>query len=289
MKSSKKIGLLIIGLTYLLSFGLQASLYFLFIQSNPIWLSILLVDVIATFFVYLVGTIFQNATVYDPYWSVEPMFVSLFLVILNKNFSLGSLLTLAIIWIWGLRLTINWIITFKNLTHQDWRYDELKKKSDKLYFAVNFLGIHLTPTLIVYLAMLPFIYLITNNLAFNPLALIGAFVSIFGIYLEIHSDIAMHHFQKIRQSKGEIINVGLWKHSRHPNYLGEILFWWGLFFIAVALAPSLYWTGVGAIANNLMFVFISVPMAENHMATYKNDFATYKKQTRMLLPIPRKG
>lgn len=126
--------------------------------------------------------------------------------------------------------------------------------------------------------MLPFIYLITNNLAFNPLALIGAFVSIFGIYLEIHSDIAMHHFQKIRQSKGEIINVGLWKHSRHPNYLGEILFWWGLFFIAVALAPSLYWTGVGAIANNLMFVFISVPMAENHMATYKNDFATYKNK-----------
>jgi hypothetical protein len=60
MKSSKKIGLLIIGLTYLLSFGLQASLYFLFIQSNPIWLSILLVDVIATFFVYLVGNYFSK-------------------------------------------------------------------------------------------------------------------------------------------------------------------------------------------------------------------------------------
>ena len=97
----------------------------------------------------------------------------------------------------------------------------------------------------------------------------------------------MAKFKKNRKDRSEIINVGLWKYSRHPNYLGEITFWYGvaLFFILPNL--NMWYVIIGAILNTLLFLFISIPLAENHMKNYKAGFDEYKKKTRMLLPIKK--
>lgn len=73
-------------------------------------------------------------------------------------------------------------------------------------------------------------------------------------------------------------------YSRHPNYLGEILMWWGIALPVVCAAPSAWFLVAGAVANTLLFFLVSIPMADGRQSR-KEGFAEYKKQTRMLLPI----
>ena len=94
----------------------------------------------------------------------------------------------------------------------------------------------------------------------------------------------MHKFRKNRD--GTFIRRGLWKYSRHPNYLGEILMWWGIGLSVVCATPNAWYLLAGAIANTVLFLAVSIPLAEGRQSQ-KDGFAEYKKQTRMLLPIKK--
>ena len=94
----------------------------------------------------------------------------------------------------------------------------------------------------------------------------------------------MHKFRKNRNAP--FIRIGLWKYSRHPNYLGEILMWWGVGLSVLCAAPSAWYLVAGAVANTILFFAVSIPMADERQSR-KNGFAVYKKQTRMLLPIKK--
>ena len=107
---------------------------------------------------------------------------------------------------------------------------------------------------------------------------------VFATLIELISDNDMRRFKTVRTSNKEIINIGLWKHSRHPNYFGEILFWYGVAFVLIFSNLSLWYTIIGAFLNTLLFIFISVPMEENHLKEYKDDFDEYKKKN-VFLPI----
>ena len=98
------------------------------------------------------------------------------------------------------------------------------------------------------------------------------------------ADIQMHTFRK--RPRGPFIRRGLWKYSRHPNYLGEILMWWGVALAVICAAPEKWYLGAGALANTVMFLTISIPMADRRQSR-KPGFAAYKKQTRILLPIKK--
>ena len=108
-----------------------------------------------------------------------------------------------------------------------------------------------------------------------------------GTGLELFADIQMKKFRKNRKDRSEIIRTGLWKYSRHPNYLGEVSFWYGVAFVLFIGNFNYWWTLLGAILNTMLFLFISIPLAENNMKKYKPGFDEYKKETRMLLPIKK--
>ena len=95
----------------------------------------------------------------------------------------------------------------------------------------------------------------------------------------------MHRYRQNRTAP--FIRVGLWRHSRHPNYLGEILMWWGVALSVICLYPHAWYLGAGALANTLLFLFVSIPMADGRQSR-KEGFAAYKHETRMLLPLPRR-
>lgn len=237
-------------------------------------------DIVATVVVFIFSAIFGNASVYDPYWSVQPIvFVTISACIHGVN--LLGILVLVAIWYWGLRLTANWAYTFQGLGYQDWRYTMLKEKTKTFYPVVNFFGIHMVPTVIVCFCMMPAVNIIHNGFEFNPLCLIGIGICIFAATLQCVADIQMHHFKK--NGGTGFIRVGVWKHGRHPNYLGEILMWWG---IAITWITAAKWFNptllVGTVLNTCLFLFISVPMAEKHQAR-KPGFDQYKKETRMFI------
>ena len=245
------------------------------------WISLLIADVAATVVTFIFSLIFKNASVYDPYWSVQPPVILAAFAVGRSTNMLGTLLLVAVFF-WGIRLTANWAYTFGNLTHRDWRYTMLKEKTKGFYPIINFIGIHMVPTLVVYGCILPAVYAIREGTEINIVSVIFICLAIASATLQGIADIQMHKFRKNRT--GSFIRCGLWKHSRHPNYLGEICMWWNIALSVVCADTSAWYLVAGATANTILFFAVSIPMADKRQS-HKEGFAEYKSETRMLLPI----
>ena len=272
----------ILALVYLLAAAVGVGMYVGL--PLPFWAALLIADVAATVFTFAFSLIFNNASVYDPYWSVQPIVIVIAYACFS-SLALSAILPLIAVMIWGVRLTANWAYTFHGLGHQDWRYTMLKEKTGKLYIFVNFLGIHLVPTLVVYGCTLPVVYTILEAPAWNAGSIVFFAVSLLAVALQGTADIQMHAFRK--KKTGGFMRSGVWKYSRHPNYLGEILMWWGIALAAVCVMPEHWWLLAGALANTALFLGVSIPLADGRQSR-KEGFAAYKKNTRMLLPIYKK-
>lgn len=281
MKNNRIASFIIIILIYILATLLGVYIYK---QLNyDYWLNLLIADVAATAIVFIFSLIFKNASVYDPYWSVQP-FVIVLIFVIQFGFNLTNILFLIVISLWAIRLTTNWAYTFKNLNAQDWRYTMLKEKTKIFYPVINFIGIHLVPTLVVYCCLMPAVFVIVKGGNISVVTLLALILSIFAFTIQGIADIQMHRFRK-NKGKG-FIRDGLWKYSRHPNYLGEILMWWGIAIASVASLKGYWFLLVGPLLNTLLFLFISIPMADNRNKK-RGDFEQLKKETRMLLPIKK--
>ena len=244
-------------------------------------LSLLIADMAATVFTFLFSLLFRNASVYDPYWSVQPP-VILVAFAMGRELTLFGILLLAAVSFWALRLTANWAYTFGDLTHEDWRYRMLREKTGRWYPVINFVGIHAVPTLVVWGCTLPAVFAIREGLSLSVLSAVFLALSLGAALLQGTADVQMHRYRKHRD--GAFCRSGLWKYSRHPNYLGEILMWWGVGLSVVAACPAAWGYLAGALANTALFFFVSIPLADGRQSR-KEGFAEYKKQTRMLLPI----
>lgn len=280
MKSNRKISFLIIGIIYILATGVGVFTYLAL--PLDLWLSLLIADVVATLFTFAFSVVLKNASVYDPYWSVQPIVIVASFAI--DGASLSGVIVLTVIALWAIRLTYNWAYTFYGLDFQDWRYTMLCEKTGRLYPIVNLVGIHLVPTLIVYACTLPAVILVESRAELNPVSLIFTLLSLFAVGLQLFADRQMHAYRKNRQTT--FIRTGLWKHSRHPNYLGEILMWYGVGFYCVINMPSAWYLIIGAILNNALFLLVSIPLADGRQSR-KEGFAEYKKETHMLIPIKK--
>lgn len=252
------------------------------------WLRLLIADLASTFFIWLTSVVLKNASVYDPYWSVQPPIILGLAVVFLGKLNTGSILLVLALAFWGARLSVNWMMTFPGLHHQDWRYDLLEQKSKKFFPLVNLFGIQIMPTLIVYSCLLPGFYYTLRGGGLNFGTIIGLILIICGAVLELIADYQMYVFKKARVDRTCILRSGLWQYSRHPNYLGEITVWWGVYLVMLSVYPDVWFLGLGALINTCLFLFISIPLAENHLLTYKNGYEAYQRDTRMLFPFPKR-
>ena len=283
IKESKTLSILLIASIYIMAAALGLGVYML--MPFPFWAKLLIADAVCTVFVFIFSMIFKNASVYDPYWSVQPIVIVVFFAC-GHMITLPSLLLLISIIYWGIRLTGNWAYTFGGLKHQDWRYTKFENESGKIYPLINLAGIHLMPTLIVYLCTLPAVFVIRNELSANAGSVIGMAVCIGAATLQLFSDVQMQRYRK--SGENGLIRMGLWKYARHPNYLGEILMWWGVGIQAVSVMPDHWYLLAGALANTIMFFAVSIQLADKRQSQ-KPGYAEYKAATRSLLPIPKKA
>lgn len=280
-KHNRAVSFVIVTAVYILAGAVGIAVY----RSLDLswWLALLIADVAATVVTFVFSVIFGNASVYDPYWSVQPPVILIALAWGRELTPLGILLIAAVSY-WAIRLTANWAYTFDNLKHQDWRYTMLKEKTGIFYPVINFVGIHMVPTLVVYGCILPAGYAIINSTNITAASVVFLCVSLLAATMQGIADIQMHKFRKNRTAP--FIRAGLWKYSRHPNYLGEILMWWGVALAVICAAPEAWYLAAGAAANTVLFLAVSIPMAEGRQSR-KEGYAAYKKQTRMLLPIKK--
>ena len=251
-------------------------------------LRILIADICATVVVYAASLIFGNATIYDPYWSVAPLVIIPSICIYLGTAGVGSALICALVALWSVRLTANWVTTFRDLSTQDWRYDMLKKRTGAFFPVISFLGIQMFPTIVVYGVIVPAVMFVKTP-DVNLLTCLGAIVSLFGIFCEFSADNDLRRFHADDTgSSAAVIERGLWRYSRHPNYFGEILMWWGIYFMMLSVRPDMWYLLAGALVNTLMFLFISIPMEERRLRSRKAGYAEYAKTTSALIPMRRR-
>ncbi|MBQ8344436.1 MAG: DUF1295 domain-containing protein [Clostridia bacterium] len=281
IKESRPLSFIAVTLIYVICTLVGIGQYSYLPFSTPI--NLLIADTVATIVCFIFSLIFKNSSVYDPYWSIAPIVILVGYSIVNGLNILGVLTLIAVCY-WGIRLTANWAYTFKGLTHQDWRYTMLCEKTGKLYPIINFVGIHYVPTLVVYGCILPAVLVIESKPEINVLSVIFLCVSVAAATIQCIADIQMHKYRKNRETP--FIRRGIWKHSRHPNYLGEILMWWGIGLSAVCAMPDMWYLIFGAVANTALFLSVSIPMADGRQSR-KEGFAQHKSETRMLLPIKK--
>jgi len=256
-------------------------------MKGPLWVVLLVGDIAATIIIFLFSSLFANASVYDPYWSVLPVIVVFALIFTCKVTALRLLLLVAIT-VWGVRLTVNWALRFRSLRYEDWRYVRLRKMTGSLFPAVNFAGIHLFPTVVVCLCLLPVTAAFTTDASFSFLSILFFLTALGGVALETYADYHMNLFKKDVADgyASGCCKYGLWKHSRHPNYLGEIVFWWSIYFMVLCAIPKQWGLFAGALLNTLMFLFVSIPMAEARLSG-KGGYSRYRDQTHLLIPLPK--
>ena len=278
---TKTVSIVIIGIIYLVAILLGDFVLRMLNKGLHEMVALFLADVVATVVVWGFGLFYKNVSVYDPYWSVAPPVMFTVWAFYKSTFTLPVVLLLIAVWYWGIRLTGNWAYTFKGLAHEDWRYTRYREtQSPFIFHVINFFGLNMMPTVLVFAAMLPGFGLFESTEAANLLTWLGFAICISAATLQLVADTQIHRFRE--ENPGQYCNVGFWKHGRHPNYLGEISMWWGVW----TMYASIYgfdWLIIAPIAMTALFLFISIPMMERRQLQNKPGYAEYRKKTRMLI------
>ncbi|MHA1191016.1 MAG: DUF1295 domain-containing protein [Promethearchaeota archaeon] len=272
-------------------FALMAAIITWFLFSNLSFLfRILIADISATLIIFVFSIFIKNVSLYDPYWSIAPpiiIFFYYFNPVASHYDLLRQTIVLILVCAWSIRLTFNWVRQWRGLNHEDWRYTERREK--KSFWFINLFGLQLMPTLLVYLGCLSFypVMFEETNL-FGVIDIIAIIITSGAIIIESIADIQSLNFRKKRESPEQFIKTGLWSFSRHPNYFGEVMFWWGLFLFSFASNPSLWGFIIGPISITILFVGISIPLMEKRNIRTKPSYEKYKEQVSALIPWFRK-
>ncbi len=283
--SEKNKGLLINLLLFVLALG-AGLVPFAYI--SDIFLAEAAFTLTATLVIYIVTCFVPDTSLYDPYWSAAPPVMLLAAMVKYDLWSANAVLIFAFVFLWAIRLTANWAITYKGLCREDWRYSMFREKYGRFIFAfINLFGLQLVPTIVVYAGLVGAFFVLQSD-GFTPTIVIGLLVMLTGIALELISDTAIHRFLKDNDHAGRSCNVSVWKYSRHPNYLGEMTFWIGIFLAFIAVRPEIWYYGLGFILIAALFLFVSIPMMEKHNEERRTDYPAYKKTTSVLLLLPQR-
>lgn len=245
-------------------------------------------DMVATAVVFFFSMLSNNSSIYDPYWSIAPIPIALFFAFRSAPGRIDVVrlsVVLILVCVWGGRLTYNWLRGWRGLAHEDWRYVNIRKKTGRAYWPASFLAIHTIPTIKVFLGCLPLYTSFSRGVNnFRALDFIAAAVTLAAIWVEARADRQLRRFKLTQQDAGKVLSKGIWAFTRHPNYFGEILFWWGLLLFSVSAAPALWWVALGPAAITMLFVFISIPMMEKHMKERRPGYDDYMGRTSVLIP-----
>ena len=270
-------------LMYAVAFIVAVFTCIFFLDLNQ-WLMLFAGHLSGTLVVFTASQIYKNSSLYDPFWSVAPIPIVIFLSVNPESgqINIEKVLLIAIpILIWAIRLTSNWARDWKGLSDEDFRYVNLKNKP--FGFLIDFFGIHLYPTLQVNFSLLPIYFALSISISEVSFALyIASLFTLAAVLLETIADEQMRSYRK-KDKSGKTMKEGLWAYSRHPNYLGEILFWWGLYFMTISLDVSYWYLFVCPLSMNLMFTLVTCQLMDERSLERRGDYREYMDSTRQLV------
>lgn len=265
----KRESLIITLVAYTITMAVGLITFFVLKDRVSLLINTLIVDVVMTVIIFLFSVRYNNSSMYDPYWSVIPVFIVILWMLNINGISEYSLIVLFGVLIWAIRLTVNWFLNFKGFIIEDFRYVDFRKQFKSMYWLISFLGIHMFPTLIVLLGLYPIYFILTNQIVTIWFIYVGTGVMLLGAVISYVSD---NQLRSHKEENGNAsIMTGLWKYSRHPNYFGEVTFWAGIFIASLSIGFDLN-ASLGIIAMLLLFNLYSVPKMEKKLLNNKSDY-----------------
>ncbi len=236
---------------------------------------------------FVISLLIKRNDIADIAWGLGFVTIVIFLFITQAP-TLLSVFVYILTLIWGLRLAIHIGLRSKGKP-EDFRYKKWREEWGKYFVLRSYLQVYLLQGFFMWIISLPIILVsMAKNQPISPFILVGSIVWLIGFVFESIGDYQLMLFIKQRQNKSDIMQTGLWKYTRHPNYFGEVLVWWGIFIMVLPLEYGL-WAIISPITISFLLLYVSgIPMLE---AKYKDNvaFEEYKKRTSAFFPkLPKK-
>ena len=234
---------------------------------------------------WIVSLITRNVTIVDSLWGLGFVLIAWLTYALSDGFFGRKILICILVTIWGLRLAIH--LTRRNHgKEEDSRYAEWRKRSGRRFWLVSLFKVFLLQAVFLWAIALTLQWgqLARHPAGFTPLDYSGAILWIIGFIFEAVSDRQLARFKSDPASKGRVMDKGLWAWSRHPNYFGENLMWWGIFLITLS-TPNAVWTIVSPILITVVLLKMTgIPLMEKYIVHSKPGYRAYIARTSAFFP-----
>ncbi len=231
---------------------------------------------------FAVSVKFKRNDVADIAWGLGFVLMA-WTALLLYGYSFNARLATGLITIWGIRLA--WHIGRRNIGKpEDRRYAEWRK-TWKHFILRSYFQVFMLQGVLLFLIVSPALFISLSGMhRFGFIDIIGLLVWTVGFFFESVGDHQLKTFLKDPANKGKILQEGLWTYTRHPNYFGEVMQWWGIFLLAVTL-PGGWMTIIGPVTITLFILFVSgVPMLEKKYEG-RADWEAYKNKTSVFIPM----
>ncbi len=224
----------------------------------------------------------NNVTHVDSMWSLFIGMAAYTYALFFYELHDRALLVLTLVTLWALRLSA--YLTVRNWTpHEDHRYAAIRKNNEPFFWLTSIYIIFGLQAVLAWLISAPLFGAIKNNTALNFLDYLGAIIVIAGFLWETIADLQLTKFKASPNNKEKVLNTGLWRYSRHPNYFGECCIWWG--FYLIALAAGAWWSVFSPlIMTFLLLKFSGVALLEKDIGERRPAYAQYIKSTNAFIP-----
>ncbi len=246
----------------------------------------LLVVLLYKTLVFLLSLLFKRNDIADISWGTSFILVVLLTAFLTGSSSYKFLIISTLVLIWGIRLAVR-IFIRNRAKKEDFRYKKIREETKgQLFYIRTFLQVYMLQGLLAVVVCLPIIVTGFYKSSLTLFSFIGIVIWIIGFIFESIGDYQLDEFKKSEKNKGKVLKTGLWKYSRHPNYFGEIVMWWGIFLIS--FPPVWIITVLSPLTITFLITKVSgIPLLEKH---YEGnlEFEEYKKHTSVLIPLPKR-
>lgn len=236
---------------------------------------------------YLIALYKKRNDVADIAWGLGYIIICVFLFITQTHTSI-NLLLYALVVCWGTRLSVHIYLRNKN-KKEDFRYRQWRDDWGKNFYWRSYLQVFLLQGCILLIIISPVIFAaVSEPIPYSIFTYAGLGCWLIGFYFQTIADYQLSVFKRQKKAAGSILQTGLWKYSRHPNYFGELMMWWGIFIIILPLPASWYFIISPLTITWLLLQVSGIPLLEKK---YEGNpaFEVYKRKTSALIPWPPKS
>ena len=250
----------------------------------------LLVAFSALTLVWVISLSLRDVSIIDVFWGLGFVLISAAAIWRHGPPDERSLLIFAIVAVWALRLALHLFLRWRRLGHEDRRYSAMRRKAGPRFPVTSLFTVFWLQAGVMWVVSLPLQQAFAAApTPLGPLDLIGAAIALLGILVEAVADYQLTRFGRDPANRGRVLETGLWAWSRHPNYFGDTVVWWGVFVLCL-VASHAWWTVIGPVVMTYFLMRVSgVPMLERKMADRRPEYADYIRRTSTFVPWPPKS